>query len=416
MLRSISYVLALTVSFFSAAALAMSADEKLALIISAYGLRPVSCNVNEALEDKRLAAVGDIVFNTPVMSGDKDTSCSTCHIDAQELTDGLPISVGVGGKGEGTERMQSSDGVLVPRNSFTLFGRASSDYKVFFWDGKVQEYEGKIYSPVGEGYALGFRSPLAVAAIMPLLARDEFLGKQHLIGSNESLNQINEEYYRQKLEAADHVLRDVLDRQDVESKKLKRALDSANISSPSMIDIGNALAAFIAKKVSTCTESKWEHYLRGDSAALTDSQKQGAVIFYGKGRCAACHSGSEFSDFKFHSIGVPQGAFGPYIHNQDIGRADVTYQETDRFKFRTPPLMRVAKTSPYGHNGQFATLQDIVLFHLNPVPYLSKNGWSSFREMINYGQIIDRRDDVLKYVDIKDESELGDLIDFLKAL
>ncbi|OXD76775.1 hypothetical protein CA163_41260, partial [Vibrio parahaemolyticus] len=65
----------------------------------------------------------------------------------------------------------ASDGAVVPRNAFTLFARGDSRFNTFFWDGKVQAIDGKIFSPVGEGSSLGFDSALAVAAVLPLLAR-----------------------------------------------------------------------------------------------------------------------------------------------------------------------------------------------------------------------------------------------------
>ncbi|MDG9670542.1 His-Xaa-Ser system-associated MauG-like protein [Hahella sp. CR1] len=402
--------------FITFNALALSLDQQLRLIINEYDLKSETCSINKDLINERLTPIGEIVFNTPVLSGNKDTSCSTCHIENKHLTDGLSISIGVGGDGEGQLRM-SSGGIIVPRNSFTLFGRASSHYQTFFWDGKVQEVNGKIYSPIGEGYALGFGSTLAVAAVLPILARDEFLGLQSLTQSNPNLNQINEVYYGEKLGAANNVLRQIVSApKDENSKKLAQALLEAGVKEPDIQTIGNSLASFIAKRVQQCQPTHWDKYISGESSALTDKQKQGAVIFYGKGRCAGCHSGSLFTDFKFHSIGAPQGEFGPYIHRQDIGRANVTYRLEDRFRFRTPPLIHVTKTAPYGHNGEFKTIEEIVLFHINPIPYFAENGWTSKRELLQYGKILSTRSEMLGFIDISTKEEMDELLQFLLAL
>ncbi|MGY8872403.1 MAG: His-Xaa-Ser system-associated MauG-like protein [Pseudomonadales bacterium] len=414
-MRNLSYLLFLVLTF-SQTAYSLSFDEQLKLVIDVYNLKPVTCNINKQLIDKRLTAVGEVVFNTPVLSGDKDTSCSTCHIDDLHLTDGLPISIGVGGKGEGAMRMLS-DGVVVPRNSFTLFGRAADNYKVFFWDGKVHEFNGQIFSPIGEGYSLGFNSALAVAAVMPLLARDEFLGRQSITSSNEHLTSINEAYYQDKLIAANKMLRRVLNnKNDSDVQKLRQALKTAEVNEPDLPLIGNALASFIASKVSACTQSAWERYLSGQKDALSLEQKKGALVFFGKGRCAGCHSGSLFTDFKFHSIGAPQGEFGTHIHRQDIGRAGVTFLLEDRFKFRTPPLIYVSKTPPYGHNGTFKTLEEVVLFHINPIPFFYQNGWSSERELLTYGKLLTSRSDTLGFIDINRGEELSWLLSYLKSL
>jgi cytochrome c peroxidase len=382
-----------------------------------YELSPAGCSVDPALIDDRLTSIGDIIFNSKVLSGDRDTSCSTCHIDSEHLTDGLALSVGVGGTGEGEARLYS-EGIVVARNAFTLFGRAHQSYKTLFWDGKIQESGGKIFSPIGEGYSLGFKSPLAVAAVMPILARDEFLGQQKLLFNSENLNAINEVYYHDQLVAANEVLHDLLlTAHDDDAGKLREALKAAGIDTLDLPLVGNALASFIAAKVSKdCTPSPWENYLAGSQNALSAEQKQGAVIFYGKGRCAACHSGSLFSDFDFHAIGVPQGEFGPYIHRQDIGRSDVTYRTEDRYKFRTPPLLRVSKTPPYGHNGTFETLKEAVLFHINPIPFFAEKGWTSDRELLTYGKILSTRSATLGYIEISEPEELSALLEFLEAL
>ncbi len=415
--RALYIVVTVWTLFTGVHAGALTLEEKMKLIIDVYELSPAGCAVDPALSDDRLTPLGDIIFNSNVLSGDRDTSCSTCHIDSAHLTDGLPLSVGVGGSGEGETRLYSG-GIVVARNAFTLFGRAHPNYKTFFWDGKIQESDGKIFSPIGEGYGLGFRSPLAVAAVMPILARDEFLGQQNFFGNNKHLNNINGAYYQEQLIAANDVIRDLLiTADDDDAIMLRTALKMANIETLDLPTVGNSLASFIASKVrDDCTPSPWENYLAGDWSALKLEQKQGAILFYGKGRCAACHSGKLFSDFEFHSIGTPQGEFGTHIHRQDIGRADVTYRADDRYEFRTPPLLRVSKTPPYGHNGIFETLEEAVMFHINPIPFFAKKGWTSDHELLTYGKILRTRSDTLGFIDISDPKELSALLEFLNAL
>ncbi|OXE29718.1 methylamine utilization protein MauG, partial [Vibrio parahaemolyticus] len=106
-----------------------------------------------------------------------------------------------------------------------------------------------------------------------------------------------------------------------------------------------------------------------DTSALSEVQKRGAILFYGKARCASCHSGDLMSDMSFHSIGVPQGNQGPHMFGQDFGRALVTLDNSDRYAFRTPSLVAVSKTAPYGHNGIFPTLKGVVKHHISPIFY-----------------------------------------------
>ncbi len=80
----------------------------------------------------------------------------------------------------------------------------------------------------------------------------------------------------------------------------------------------------------------------------------GKDVFDGRGRCIACHNGPNFTDERFHNVGVLSG---------DPGLAATTGRETDTGKFKTPSLLGVAETAPYFHNGQFATLTDVIEFY-----------------------------------------------------
>jgi len=87
---------------------------------------------------------------------------------------------------------------------------------------------------------------------------------------------------------------------------------------------------------------------------MNDSQKKGALIFFGKGKCSQCHavggqSNEMFSDFKMHNIGVPQIApffgvgrgnviFDGPNEDEDFGLEQITGNSADRYKFRSSPL------------------------------------------------------------------------------
>lgn len=396
---------------------ALSLDDRLRHIIETFEIKPASCGpIDRSAQNGNLVELGEFFFTSKLLSGSSDTSCSTCHLDDKHLTDGLPVAVGVGGEGEGLARMDSG-GVIVPRNAFTLFGRAHPNYTTFFWDGKVIVQDGLIYSPIGEGYSKGFNSPLSVAAVLPILARDEFLGEQKLFSGTRNLELINTAYFDDKFTAANQLIDELLASKHEDAGKLEQLKQEAKLEHLNLAVVGNSLAAFIVEKVTEqCQVSAWDKYLSGDTDALSDEQKEGAVLFFGKGRCAACHSGDLMSDMQFHSIGVPQGEFGTHIHKQDLGRAEITFDENDRFKFRTPPLIGVSQTAPYGHNGVFDTLEEVVVFHANPIPFFIEKGWTSDREMLTYGKLLSARSKTLGYVDLKSQDELNALIEYLNSL
>lgn len=124
-----------------------------------------------------------------------------------------------------------------------------------------------------------------------------------------------------------------------------------------------------------------DRYARGDRDAMSAAEKRGALLFFGKAKCSACHSvagqSSEmFSDFEMHNIGVPQiaPAFGAGLgnvifdgpsENEDFGLEQVTANVNDRYKFRSSPLRNVAMQPAFFHNGAFTRLEDAIRHHLN---------------------------------------------------
>jgi cytochrome c peroxidase len=147
---------------------------------------------------------------------------------------------------------------------------------------------------------------------------------------------------------------------------------------------GRALAEFQFSL--TRANAPIDQYARGDRAALSLSEKRGALLFFGKANCVACHatageSNEMFSDFKPHNIAVPQIAprFGKGTgnvvfdgpgENEDFGLEKITRQAADRYKFRTAPLRNVALQPAFFHNGAFTRLDDAIRHHLNV-------GWSA---------------------------------------
>ena len=121
--------------------------------------------------------------------------------------------------------------------------------------------------------------------------------------------------------------------------------------------IARAIAAFERTVVST--NSAYDKYLAGDKAALSEAAARGLALFTGKARCALCHNGSNFTDNRFHNLGVPQAG----SLKEDLGRYAVTKQEQDRMAFKTPTLRSVALTAPYMHDGVFKTLDEVIEFY-----------------------------------------------------
>ncbi len=121
--------------------------------------------------------------------------------------------------------------------------------------------------------------------------------------------------------------------------------------------VAKAIAAF--ERTVVTTDSPFDRYARGDESALTPLEKKGLEVFNGKGHCTACHWGSNFSDGRFHNLGVAQT--GPLA--ADNGRFDITKNPADMRAFKTPTVRDAALRPPYMHTGGEKTLRDVVVFY-----------------------------------------------------
>ena len=142
---------------------------------------------------------------------------------------------------------------------------------------------------------------------------------------------------------------------------------------------GRAIAEFEFSQ--TYADAPIDRFARGNRRAMTEEQKAGALVFFGKARCSTCHAvaggaNEMFSDFDMHVVGVPQIApvFGEGTSNmlydgpgrdEDFGLEQVTGNPGDRYKFRSSPLRNVALQPAFFHNGAFTRLEDAIAHHLN---------------------------------------------------
>ncbi|MDX9708788.1 MAG: cytochrome c peroxidase [Trichloromonas sp.] len=121
--------------------------------------------------------------------------------------------------------------------------------------------------------------------------------------------------------------------------------------------------------------SKFDYYLAG-KAKLTDQERNGLALYEGKAMCSACHPSAAttnpdgtivpplFSDFTYDNLGIPKSE-NPLIAGLpvDLGLGGRLGDPAENGKFRVPSLRNIALTPPYGHNGYFATLEEIVRFY-----------------------------------------------------
>lgn len=121
-------------------------------------------------------------------------------------------------------------------------------------------------------------------------------------------------------------------------------------------DLAKAIAAFERTVVSG--NARYDEFKAGDQQALNEAEKRGLELFEGKARCSQCHNGPNFTDERYHNLGVDWDTV-----RVDLGRYNFTREEQDIGAFKTPTLREIANTAPYMHNGTFETLEETVTLY-----------------------------------------------------
>lgn len=117
-------------------------------------------------------------------------------------------------------------------------------------------------------------------------------------------------------------------------------------------NIATAIAAFERTLV---THDRLDEYLKGKDDALTAAELRGLDTFL-KAGCTTCHTGPLLGGNSYQKSGLIK----PYVNQGDEGRAAVTKDEDDKYKFKVPSLRNIAVTHPYFHDGKIATLHEAV--------------------------------------------------------
>jgi cytochrome c peroxidase len=117
-------------------------------------------------------------------------------------------------------------------------------------------------------------------------------------------------------------------------------------------NFGMAIAAF---ERGLMTPSRWDVFLTGDHAALTDDEKAGFTAFNDAG-CVQCHNGAYVGGTLYQKAGV----VNPWFTTSDQGRFQVTEDPADRMVFKVPSLRNIEETWPYFHDGSVQRLPDAI--------------------------------------------------------
>ena len=398
-----------------------SLDAGLRQDMSRWGVIPIG---PLAAQDPALVDLGRALMFDPVLSGNRDVACATCHHPATHEADGLSLAIGTGGSGLGPGRTLGPGRQFVPRNAPSLLNDGLGLFYLF-WDGRLPNVlGGPPPSFLTASVAPGVSNLLATQAMLPVVNRQEMRGEpgdRDVFGAPNELAQfadsdstaVRQAIMRRLLAIPEYVA------------KFTAAYPGTTAGQLRFEHAATALAAFEMQAL-TKTDSPFDRYLSRDDAALTTQQKRGGRLFFGKAQCSTCHNGPLLGANGFANAGVPQlGPGSPTTPPLDRGRADLANQQFYEFAFRVAPLRNVELTAPYMHDGAFPTLEAVVR-HYNDVPLaLQTYDPSQLAPALRTAYHGDAAtvDSVAKSVDFRlrtplhlTDGEMGDLVAFLKSL
>jgi cytochrome c peroxidase len=441
--------------------------------------------------DDPMVVLGKALFWTKAMSSDREVACVTCHHPFYGFGDNLPISPGVDAEypdriGPGRKRKKTDKDQLpvfgngnapMPRNSPTLIGLAFWDQSIT-WDGTVYSdtgtpgmsgTDGRIIAPVDTPPVRGmFTHPLLPRSdyltyeqkwdaampissghgLLPAAVNAAMRGKAFGAKTAPTMPTHTDLEVRQAIAAAignygSHTLPAL-------PKNEWAPLFREAYKDPSgpieKLATANKISVAIAsyERTMTFTNTPWKAYVQGNSAAISDSAKRGAVLFYkaikdGGANCGSCHSGDFFTDEHYWVLAVPQMGRGKtdvnsrHNGNDDWGRAHVTGKRDDKYAYRTQTLLGVEVTGPWGHDGVFGTLKEVVQHHLNAKKSVETFDWkkvSTEGGPLNLANSQNNSQRALKKLESQrqkgkpgvlqdanlNDSQVDDIVEFLKTL
>lgn len=136
---------------------------------------------------------------------------------------------------------------------------------------------------------------------------------------------------------------------------------------------GLAIAAYF--RTILTNQAPFQKWLKGESQALTESQKQGAMLFFGKAACVNCHKSPSFNSMEFQAVGVKNlyqsglEVFRTDINDRrNLGRGGFTYRAEDMHKFKVPQLYNLKDVGFYFHGASKTSIRDVVEYFNKAIP------------------------------------------------
>ena len=346
-----------------------SAKER-ARVLTLAPLPPLPADPTNLVADSLPAALlGQALFFDAGLSNTGTVACATCHDPKLAFADGRVTGRGIGD---------------LTRNTPSLLGAAWQRW--YFWDGRADSLWSQALQPIEHPDEMGSTRLEALRHV----ASQASLRAQYaaVFGQLPALE--DEVRFPPKARA-------VSAQADDARHQLWQGMAAADrlAVDQAFSNLGKALAAYQRKLVSG--PSPFDQFVeglrRGDSAQKTPISvfaQRGLKLFVGKAGCRSCHNGPTLSDGEFYDVGLPvansltrrdsgrlggidklradpfnaAGAFSSDPKGErarDLDQLDGNGENWGLIK--TPSLRNVARTAPYMHAGQFATLDEVLRFY-----------------------------------------------------
>lgn len=181
----------------------------------------------------------------------------------------------------------------------------------------------------------------------PLYARDEMDADPVAVAAFLRGNAV----YRRQLE---HIYGEV---SVAAAARALAAFERTLVTGPAAFDIDRRLRRLRSEKANPTEIARLEQLAA--ASPYSEAARRGETLFFSdRAGCSECHVGANFTDERFHNVGVGLEGEAP-----DLGRYEITGQDPDWGAFRTPTLRNVAETGPYMHRGQLASLREVVAYY-----------------------------------------------------
>jgi len=298
------------------------------------------------------------------LSSDGTISCASCHDPEQGFGAHTQFGVGVRGQEGG-------------RNSPISYNRILSSLQ--FWDGRADSLEAQAVGPIANPIEMANTHEQAVKTLKGI------------------------EGYRIQFEK-------IFPKTGVHIDNVGKAIaafERTIVTGKSPADVFEDYRAFLTNFKSEIEDLKafkeddpdsYNEFMKRKKAfedsKMSESATRGREIFFTseRGNCTACHVGANFTDEKYHNLGVGMDKEKP-----DLGRYEITKDEKDKGAFKTPTVRNVALTAPYMHDGSQKTLEEVVEWY-------AKGGHANAH-----------LSDKVKKLDLS-EQDKKDLVEYMKAL